>query len=331
MATPATSAAGDAPIGGFFGLEAARSGKPDIGSPHVLFFWNARAALAHLLRQRAGAGRVWFPAYICADAVSAAADREVAYYPVGAQLRGGPEAAPGDVVVGVDYFGARAEGIAPQPGVTRVQDRAQGLWPAADAWGDHLIYSARKVIGAPDGGMLVTRDGPPAAPTWAADPDQSRLEPARMRAADPLARDNAAWFPAYRAAEAAMSPAPIPISEVSRSVIAGADTAALAATRRRNAQVLLEAVGDHALFDADRLLAGTPLGVPVLTADAGKVAARMAARRIFCARHWAELPSPAAAFPAEHALSRRLLTLPCDHRYGEADMARVAEAFLASA
>mgnify|MGYP006999198428 CR=1 FL=1 len=38
-----------------------------------------------------------------------------------------------------------------------------------------------------------------------------------------------------------------------------------------------------------------------------------------------DLPSPAAEFPAEHALSRRLLTLPCDHRYDAADMARVAD------
>jgi hypothetical protein len=57
----------------------------------------------------------------------------------------------------------------------------------------------------------------------------------------------------------------------------------------------------------------------------------MAGARIFCARHWADLPSPAADFPAEHELSRRLITLPCDHRYGEAEMARVADVFLGAA
>jgi len=56
----------------------------------------------------------------------------------------------------------------------------------------------------------------------------------------------------------------------------------------------------------------------------------MATERVFCARHWADLPSPGADFPAEHDLSRRLLTLPCDHRYDAADMARVAQAFQAA-
>jgi hypothetical protein len=91
----------------------------------------------------------------------------------------------------------------------------------------------------------------------------------------------------------------------------------------------LSQVGDSALLPADRLLAGAPLGVPVLTKEAGAVAERMADAGVFCARHWARLPSPAADFPVEHDLSRRLLTLPCDHRYGEDDMARVAETFLA--
>lgn len=122
---------------------------------------------------------------------------------------------------------------------------------------------------------------------------------------------------------------PRPMSGLSRAVIDAADAPSLAQDRRRNAEILLSRVGEAALFSDDRLLAGTPLGVPVLAEDASAVAARMAQTRVFCARHWAELPSPAADFADEHALSRRLLTLPCDHRYDEDDMIRVAEAFLA--
>ena len=51
-------------------------------------------------------------------------------------------------------------------------------------------------------------------------------------------------------------------------------------------------------------------------------------RRIFAAVHWARLASPADEFPAEHRLAGELLTLPCDQRYGEAEMCRVAEVFL---
>jgi len=177
--------------------------------------------------------------------------------------------------------------------------------------------------------VLVSRNGPFPPPAWAADADQSRLEPARLRAQDPSGAHNGVWFPAYRAAEAAMTSAPRPISDLSAAVLDTLDMPAIAARRRRNAETLLSRIGEAALFPPGRLLAGAPLGVPVLTDDAAAVGARMAEARIFCARHWPELPSPAADFPAEHALSRRLLTLPCDHRYDDADMVRVAEAFLA--
>lgn len=330
------------PIGGFFGLEPppAPAGRTaDFGGAHRLAFWNARAALAHLLAVL-GARRVWAPAYICAEAAAAAGleGREVLFYPVGGDLIPDGQALAralraGDAVLGVDYFGARSETLpelaARFADVTWIQDRAQGLWPDPAPWGEYVLYSLRKVVGAPDGGVLVSRDRPLAPPHWSPDPDPSRLEPSRRRGEDPLGRDNETWFPAYRAAEAAMTAAPLPISDLSRTVADGLDMAAILERRRRNAKVLLAAVGEAALFPAERLLAGAPLGVPVLTNDAAAVAARMAKARVFCARHWADLPSPAAEFPAEHALSRRQLTLPCDHRYDAQDMARVAETFLA--
>lgn len=330
-------------IGGFFGLEANAAGlgrSADFGGPNQLAFWNARAALAHLLSVL-GVRRVWLPAYICAEAAEAAGEgrRELRFYSVGADLVPDDEALArdlraGDAVLGVDYFGARSVAL-PQLAksrrdVTWIQDRAQALWPDPTAWGDHVIYSPRKVLGAPDGGVLVSLRGTIAPPRWADDHDLSRLEPSRLRAADPLGAHNDRWFPAYRAAEAAMSAAPRPMSDVARVVLDAADTDALAGRRRRNAEALLGRVGDAALFSTERLLASAPLGVPVLTRDAAAVQARMAKDRVFCARHWADLPSPPADFPAEHALSQRLLTLPCDHRYDDADMTRVAEIFLAS-
>lgn len=334
---------GRGPIGGFIGLEPTSAGPTraaDFGGPHVLRFWNARAALAHLLRTQ-GVRRVWLPAYICQAPAQAAAEdgREVLYYRVGgdlapddAQLAAG--LADGDAVLGVDYFGAPAPRLPALalrfPKVMWIQDRAQALWPDAAPWGGHVLYSPRKVAGTPDGGVLVSLAEPLPEPEWASDDDLARLAPSRLRAADPLGLASETWFPAYRAAEAAMTSAPRPISQVSEAVLDHLDVPAMVARRRRNAARLLDRVGEAALFGPERLLAGTPLGVPVLTRDAGAVAARMAQAGVFCARHWADLPSPASAFAAEHDLSRRLLTLPCDHRYSDEDMDRAAEIFLLS-
>jgi hypothetical protein len=49
---------------------------------------------------------------------------------------------------------------------------------------------------------------------------------------------------------------------------------------------------------------------------------------VFPAVHWANLPSPAGKFPDEHALASTLLTLPCDQRYGTAEMEQLATFFL---
>ena len=329
------------PIGGFFGLgphQEPGANPADFGG-YQLRFWNARSALAHLLATL-GIRRVWLPAYICIDAADAAADdgRTVLFYSVGGDLKPDGDALtaglrPGDAVLGVDYFGAPSAvlpDLAPAfPDIVWIQDRAQAMWPDPAPWGDYILYSLRKVVGAPDGGVLVCRGDAIPPPSWAPDDDVSRLQPAKLRADDPLGIRNDLWFPAYQAAEAAMTSTPRPMSALSQAVIEGLDTTAISGRRRRNAQALLEAVGDAALFGGERLLAGAPLGVPVLTEDAGATAAYMAGQRIFCARHWAKLPSPAVDFPSEHALSRRLLTLPCDHRYGAPDMARVAETFLA--
>jgi hypothetical protein len=182
----------------------------------------------------------------------------------------------------------------------------------------------------PDGGVLVSLAAPLPEPEWIPDDEPGRHAPSRPRAAAPLGLAGETSFAAYRAAEAAMTSEARAISPVSNAVLSSLDIPAMVARRRRNAARLLERVGDAALFGPERLLAGAPLGVPVLTSDAATAAARMAQAQVYCARHWADLPSPPAEFAAEHALSRRLLTLPCDHRYTDDDMDRVAETFLLS-
>ena len=328
-------------IGGFLGLEIAGAGSEpgaafDAGDH--LFFRNARAAFAHLLAVL-DAPRVWLPAYICPEMATAAAGagRVVLFYPVGRTFEADVAFLEGrlrarDAVVGVDYFGAADPTgafatLAPRfPNVHWVQDRAQALWPSATApWGDYLLYSPRKVVGVADGGALVSRRGPLRLPTWMESTPVDGLYPALMRLEDPQGHRREVWFPAYQKAEAEMNAEPVAMSRLSSGLLGRFDTTALADRRRANAAALLSRISARAPIAADRLLVGSPLGVPVLTKDAAATASAMAARGVYCARHWASLPSDASQFPQEHALSRELLTLPCDHRYGVDDMLRIIE------
>jgi hypothetical protein len=71
--------------------------------------------------------------------------------------------------------------------------------------------------------------------------------------------------------------------------------------------------------------AWAPLGFPLVTDDGPRLAGELAARGVYCPRHWPSIPAPPTeAFAADHALRLRLVTVPCDQRYGEDDMRRAA-------
>ena len=119
------------------------------------------------------------------------------------------------------------------------------------------------------------------------------------------------------------------ISRLSLAVLAGTDIAADAERRRRNYATLFDRLGEWAFF-AEPRVSFAPMGFPVRVESAAALSERLSAARIFAARHWEDLPSDPAGFAAEHRLAGQLLTLPCDYRYDEADMHRVADAVIAA-
>jgi len=116
--------------------------------------------------------------------------------------------------------------------------------------------------------------------------------------------------------------APAAMSARSLSALAATPARPLTAQRRRNWQALAKRLGAFALW-SDQQSDFAPLAYPIVVADAAAAVEALAAERVWAPRHWPVLPSPAAAFSVAHALSQRLLSLPCDQRYGEADMDRV--------
>ncbi len=292
---------------------------------------NARAALALLLTALKPA-RLWLPAYICGDAVegAVAASIEVGFFPQGPDLAPdigflAARLAPGDAVLAVDYFGRLPPSefralCRARPDCHWIEDRAQALSPG-EAWGQYLLYSPRKLVGVPDGGVLVARDGLPL-PADIIDGRSAELPAVFRRLDDPAGDRPDLWFPFFRAEEARMDAQPVAMSRLSRLLLDRIDPAPLKARRLANAALLREMLPDLLLWpeaDADEV----PLGVPIVVGDAAAFVAGMAQARIWCARHWAALPSPRAEFRAAHDLSARLVTLPCDQRYDREDMLHI--------
>jgi len=330
------------PIGGFFGLEPASASAPDgasvldrwtAGAPGWLGFHNARSAFAHLIR-RLDPATVWLPCYLCRDMDVAGA--RARYYGSGDDPALRSELADGDLVLTLAAFGAPvAEGLrrlaSARPAVTWVEDRAQALavpdaLAVPCAW---RLYSPRKLIGVGDGGLLVgpvARLGTPDL----AEPPARHLAAAEARAE---ARDAAQVGAAYRRyveIERDHTVSDLAMADATREILARLPLDPLALRRRANFEILDARLADHAApLAIDLRRAEAPFGYPlVIERDRDGVAARLAADDMFCAVHWRELVRGGAEDAGAQARAARLLTLPVDHRYGAAEMTRLAERVL---
>jgi len=164
-------------------LYAARRGRPDwqpaLFGTRVRWYRTGRLAfLAGLQAMGAVPGqRAWIPAYVCRAAVAPLVQRglQLVLYDITDTLQPNTEfhdARPADLVVLLHYFGLAGPAQSAREqcrarGAHLIEDCAHGL-PDPDAprpmgsSGDFAIFSLRKLLPVPDGGVLVVND--PALP-----------------------------------------------------------------------------------------------------------------------------------------------------------------------
>lgn len=339
------------PLGGFFALEPPlRSGRGYLAlwgaRDRTRAFRNARSAFRALLDVHRE-GSVWLPAFICREMAAAVPAGRLRFYQVGQRLVPdlealGREARPRDVVLAVAYFGRPPPATFQdfcrlRPDLVIVEDRAQALDPGLKPWAPWRLYSPRKLAGVADGGLLLPGAGA-LSPVWdalrtsPADNPSDVLLPALARYEDDGAGCNEAWHGLHKDREEREGVGRERMSRLSWDLLDALDGAAHATARRGNFEALALRLRDWMMFP-DEPVGPAPFGFPAQV-PAERRAALLEAlyrQRIFPAVHWVDLPSPPDVFPDEHRLSRSILTLPCDHRYGEDDMARIARAFVAAA
>lgn len=336
------------PIGGFFGLSIDQI-PPVSGSvwrewvrhyAAAAMFGTARAALGALITA-AAPKRVWLPAYLCREASDAVADAvrkipgEISYYPLDDDLEPkldflDERVLAAELVLVVDFFGwPPGEGFrrraGERPDIIWVEDRAQTLWTADSPWAPWCILSPRKLLGVPNGGILLGSALPTTIEPITTGPNLTVALPELMRFEDTDQSQNEIWYAAYQDREAAFEKTSAPISQLTRSLLERVPITPIIAARQRNYRYLLARLQQLGAWprESDHV---APFGFVIAVDDAEMLARRLAQERLFCARHWARIASDGASFPFEHGLSRKLLTLPCDHRYNQTDMERLADA-----
>lgn len=330
------------PIGGFFELH--EPGEAADG-PSVLEAWtagrryaafaNARSAFAALAAMTPEA-TIWLPAFMCLDLMDGLPSERVRFYPVIEGFEPSlaiveAEARAGDLLLLAAHFGlpvaASVREFADRRNDLRiVEDRAQALGPGPGSSGGYELYSPRKLLGVADGGVLVAPDAmtPLPAPTLQANAEELWRAPL-LRHADPGGADNGRWHSANQAKEAAMRAGQEAITARSLAILSSTPIAGLAQRRLANWWALDARLCAWSALPADPT--APPLGYVLRLAPEvrDRLLAALHVERIFAAVHWPAIAAAEADFPREAGWTRELVTLPCDHRYGEPEMSRIAD------
>ncbi|WP_320065389.1 hypothetical protein [Micromonospora sp. RTGN7] len=323
-------------VGSAFTLPTAYAGSNTPWPSPARLFGSGRQALVALLRfgaRKHGWSAAHLPAYFCPPVAEAARDvLPVLPYDGGPAGGSGPTTVgPTEVVVAVSYFGMPPV-LPSRRGAALVVDAThdpRAPW-LADLDADFVLASLRKTLPLPDGGLLWSPAGrslpAPTATTRSHQLTVGRILTGMLAKAAYLGGARVpkeSYLALLRAGEEELAtPEVSGASEHTRLMLS-----ALPADELRTARV----------DNAHRLAAGLaglpgvtvrayPLGV-VCQIDGGdrreEIRRGLVARDIYPAVLWA-LPDTAPA--AQLDLSRRMLFLPTDHRYGSTDMDRVAAA-----
>ena len=336
-------------VGGLFGLECAlhSPGKPPrFMTGREVFLVNARSCI-WLLIQRLRPPQVWVPSYLCHTILSAI-DPNITvlrYYEVNYDLKvisneWVSEVTSGDLVILIDYFGFpydhKLGACIKEKGAWVLEDASQALLSThVGHQSDFVLYSIRKWIGVPDGGILRFPEGTPLddmsleapRPTWWLKAFYATILRRQFDEGHPTRE----WFHLYREAEESAPTGPYAMSQLSRNVIeCCVDYSTIAGRRVENYRRLLSGLADYAVLPVLEESV-VPLGFPVRVQRRDEVREALFRHEIYPPVHWQIEGVVPAGYRDSHRLSRTIMTIPCDQRYTEGDMERVVRIFLQQA
>ena len=310
------------------------------------YFLSARCA-TYALCSSIAPRTAWLPSYLCAAILEPFRKLGimVRYYENGPNLGNRDDCwtedvSQGDLVLVIHYFGFPNTTLPANElrrrGAVVLEDAVQSLFlkpQYPESIG--IIYSPRKFFGVPDGGVAVSAEEVFRRNELEAPPQDWWSEAfavAQTRREFDLRGGENRWFPLFRRVEESYPLGLYRSSDLSRALIEnGIDYKGLKQARRDNYQTLASLLREHALFP--NLDEGVvPIGFPVCV-DAGKrdkILDSFYRRKIYPPVHWRIEGVVPEDYADSHSISKSILTLICDQRYGSEEMVLQADTFLSA-
>jgi len=286
---------------------------------------------------------IWMPSYLCPVMIDAVTRKKtnLRFYRVDYDLQISSvswieKIQAGDIVVLIDYFGFPLDSniaiLVKKHGGWILEDACQALLcKHVGQHADFVIFSPTKFLGVPDGGILVSCCEVAfddvelnAAPmSWWLTMLEAHIS---RREFDKYGGERY-WYQLFQATKTAPC-GYYAMSDLSRQLLyTKFDYSDIAKKRIDNYSVLASKLKDIALFPI--LSKETvPLGFPVRDCRRDLIREKLFREQIYPPVHWPLDKITPEIFRESRHLADNIMTLPCDQRYDEVDMERIAQIVL---
>lgn len=312
-------------IGGYFELEL-----PDRRIfPHDegILLNSGRNALEYALRALGDVNRLFIPFYIC-DVVLEPLDKLGVPYILyhinhNLELEELPTLQKGEYLLYTNYFGIKDEYVkklANHYGSQLIVDNVQA-WFSKPLQNASTIYSPRKYVGVPDGGVAYCPKS--------IDEDSFEQDLSFDRCSHLLKRidlDLSDGYVDFKEISRQLVGQPVKrMSELTRRLLSSIDFEEVKNRRRKNFEYLHEHLKDTNLFEVPSMdTFACPMVYPYLVDDA-TLRQRLITNNVFVATYWPNVIEWVKEGELERELAEKLLPLPIDQRYGENEMQVICE------
>ena len=309
-------------IGGYFQLEL--SNKGSFMHDNGVLLNSGRNALEYILRAKGNISRLWIPYYTCDTVLEPLVKLNLPYsfYSIDEQLELQKliELQQGEYILYTNYFGVKdryVHYLSEQYGSQLVVDNAQALY-AEVIKGISTLYSPRKFVGIPDGGIAY-EDLPLERQVYELDKSYCRCGHLLRRYDEP-ASDG---YIDFRANSGQLVMQPVrEMSLLTRALLSNIDFIQVRERRLKNFAYLHKHLGTSNLLDLN-IPFFCPMVYPYRMREGADIRKKLIADKIYVATYWPNVFQWCASDALECRLADDILPLPIDQRYGSCDMERI--------
>ena len=309
------------PIGGYFGIEQGLKPSNPVHSGAVMLN-SARNSLEYILTTH-DVSKIYLPKYICDVMLEPMKKLNINYELYGLSrelhLASKIELKENEFILYVNYFGIMddyCDRLVEEYGDRLIVDASQAFYYHSP--GTHAIYSPRKFLGVPDGGMLYSDevlDG------------ELEVDISYERASHLLKRIDIGAEKGYsdfvRNDKSLINQPIKQMSNLTKAILNSTDHEVVKKKRLSNFNILAKALEKENEMRVDGEFA-CPMVYPFLTNNKN-IRSKLIKEKVFVATYWPNIFEWSKPNDVEYKLAESILPLPIDQRYGEVEMERIVE------